>query len=77
MGLGSLALFMVGMWMMVLAIAAFLIVFVAPMDTTLFHGKASRILVSIVQAAIAIMVIFVLVIVLSRMKKIYLQKKLR
>lgn len=77
MGLGSLALFMVGMWMMVLAVAAFLIVFVAPLDVTLFHGKASRIIVSIVQAAIAMIVVFVLVIVLSRMKKIYLQKKLR
>ncbi len=77
MGLGGLALFMVGMWVMVLTVAAFLIVFVAPLDTTLFHGKANRIIVSIVQAAIAIIVVILLVFGLSRMKKIYLQKKLR
>lgn len=77
MGLGSLVLFMVGMWVMVLTVAAFLIVFVAPLDTTLFHGKANRIIVSIVQAAIAIIVVILLVFGLSRMKKIYLQKKLR
>ncbi len=77
MGLGGLALFMVVMWVMVLTVAAFLIVFVAPLDTTLFHGKANRIIVSIVQAAIAIIVVILLVFGLSRMKKIYLQKKLR
>ena len=77
MGLGSLALFMVGMWAMVLAVAAFLIIFVAPIDITLFNGKASRETVSIVQAAIAITVVIVLVFGLSRMKKIYLQIKLR
>ena len=77
MGLGSLALFMVGMWAMILAVAAFLIIFVAPIDITLFNGKASREAVSIVQAAIAIIVVIVLVFGLSRMKKIYLQIKLR
>jgi uncharacterized protein YqhQ len=76
MGLGSLALFMVGMWAMVLAVAAFLVIFVAPLETTLFDGKASRIIVSVIQAAIAIMVVIALIFGLSRMKKIYLQKKL-
>ena len=77
MGLASLALFMVGMWAMILAVAAFLIIFIAPLDITLFSGKASRVTVSITQAAIAIIVVVVLVFGLSSMKKVYLQKKLR
>ena len=76
MGLASLALFMVGMWAMILAVAAFLMIFIAPLDITLFNGKASRVTVSLIQAAIAIIVVVVLVFGLSSMKKIYLQKKL-
>ena len=76
MGLASLALFMVGMWAMILAVAAFLMIFIAPLDITLFSGKASRVTVSLIQAAIAIIVVVVLVLGLSSMKKIYLQKKL-
>jgi hypothetical protein len=77
MGLGSLALFMAGMWAMVLAVAAFLVAFVAPLDAILFGGHGERIVLSIVQAAIAMVAVFALVLGLSRMKRIYLQKKLR
>ncbi len=76
MGLGGLALFMTGMWAMILAVAAFLVVFVAPIDAILFDGHASRLTVSAVQAAIAIIVVIALVFALSKMKKIYLQRKL-
>lgn len=76
MGLGGLALFMVGMWAMILAVAAFLVVFVAPIDMTLFDGKGSRLSVSAVQAAIAIVVVVALVVGLSKMKRLYVHRKL-
>ena len=75
MGLGGLILFMTGMWAMVLAVAAFLVLFVAPIDV-LLQGQG-RLAISMVQAAIAIIAVIALVLGLSRMKRIYLQKKLR
>ena len=77
MGLASLALFVSGMWIMVLAVAAFLVIFVAPIDATLFGGQGDAASISLVQAAIAIVAVIALVFGLSRMKRIYLQKKLR
>jgi len=77
MGLGSLALFMIGMWVMVLAVAAFLVIVVAPLENILFAGHGDRIVVSVVQAAIAMIAVIALILGLSRMKRIYLQKKLR
>ncbi|HXV46554.1 MAG TPA: hypothetical protein VD736_07775 [Nitrososphaera sp.] len=77
MGLGGLALFMTGMWAMILAVAAFLVIFVAPIETIIFDGQAERLTVSLVQAAIAIIVVIALVFGLSRMRRIYMQKKLR
>jgi hypothetical protein len=68
-------LFVAGMWAMVLAVAAFLVLFVAPIETIL-HGQG-RIAISAVQAAIAIIAVIALVLGLSRMKRVYLQKKLR
>jgi hypothetical protein len=73
--LAGLMLFMAGMWLMVLAVAAFLVLFVAPIDV-LLHGQG-RLAISMVQAAIAIIAVIALVLGLSRMKRIYLQKKLR
>ena len=76
MGLAGLSLFMVGMWAMVLAVAAFLVIFVAPIDMTLFGGKGGRLMVSLVQAAIAIVVVIALVLGLSRMKRVYMHRNL-
>ncbi|MGI0050060.1 MAG: hypothetical protein ACREAW_11010 [Nitrososphaera sp.] len=76
MGLGGLALFMAGMWAMILAVAAFLVAFVAPIETILIDGEVGRLGVSAVQAAIAIVVVIALVFGLSRMKRIYMHKKL-
>lgn len=73
MGLGDLALFMAGMWAMILAVAAFLLIFVAPLEAIL---PAGRLVVSAVQAAIAIAAVIMLVLGLSRMKRIYMQRKL-
>lgn len=55
---------------------AFLIIFVAPIDVILFKGKADRLTISIVQASIAIIVTGRLILGLSRLKKIYMQKNL-
>lgn len=76
MGLGGLALFMAGMWAMILAVAAFLVAFVAPIEATLFGGSGDRLAVSAVQAAIAIAAVIVLVFGLSRMKRLYVHRKL-
>ena len=76
MGLGGLALFMAGMWAMILAVAAFLVAFVAPIEATLFGGSGDRLAVSAVQAAIAIAAVIVLVLGLSRMKRLYVHRKL-
>ena len=73
MGLGGLALFMAGMWAMILGVAAFLVIFVAPLETIL---PAGRLTVSAVQAAIAIVAVAALVLGLSRMKRIYMHRKL-
>jgi hypothetical protein len=77
MGIASLALFVTGMWAMVLAVAAFLVIFVAPIDQYVFDGQGSAASISLVQAAIAIVAVVALVFGLSRMKRIYLHKKLR
>jgi hypothetical protein len=67
---------MVGMWIMILAASAFLVIFIAPLDKVLFEGRGNRLTVSMVQAAIAIAVVVVLVLGLSRMKRLYMQRKL-
>jgi hypothetical protein len=76
MGFGGLAIFVAVMWAMILAVAAFLVIFVAPIDAIMFDGQAGRLTVSVAQAAIAIIVIVVLVFGLSRMKRIYMHRKL-
>ena len=73
MGLAGLALFMAGMWAMILAVAAFLVIVVAPLEAIL---PAGRLVVSAVQAAIAIVAVAALVLGLSRMKRIYMHRKL-
>ena len=73
MGLAGLALFMAGMWAMILAVAAFLLIVVAPLEAILSVG---RLAVSAVQGAIAITAVLALVLGLSRMKRIYMHRKL-
>jgi hypothetical protein len=77
MGLASLLLFMTGMWAMILAAAAFLVVFVAPIEMYLFRGQGERLTISSIQAAIAITLVIVLVLGLNRLKRIYLHRKLQ
>jgi membrane protein YdbS with pleckstrin-like domain len=79
MALTILALFMTGMWAMILAAAAFLVIFVAPLEAYiyLFGRHGGRSIISAAQAAIAILIVVVLVLALNRLKRIYLQKKLQ
>ncbi|HJU94559.1 MAG TPA: hypothetical protein VJ643_00875 [Nitrososphaera sp.] len=79
MALTTLALFMTGIWAMILASAAFLVIFVAPLETYiyLFGPRGGRLTISAVQAAIAILIVIVLALGLNRLKRIYLQKKLQ
>jgi hypothetical protein len=74
--LGLLA-FITVMWIMILAITAFLINFVAPIDFVLFRNGLDRFIVSLMQASIAIVIIVILVWGLNKMKEIYMQKKLQ
>jgi hypothetical protein len=80
MRLAGLIGFIVAMWLMILAVAAFLITFVAPIDSMLFANVTSinnnRLTISIIQASIAIVIVAILVLGLNKMKEIYLQKKL-
>lgn len=66
---------MAGMWAMVLAVAAFLVMVVGPIDALLGHN-ASRLAISAVQAVVAIASVVALAFGLSRLKRAYLQKKL-
>ncbi len=77
MALTVLALFVTGMWAMILAVAAFLVIFVAPIEVYLFGGQGERLTISAIQAAIAILIVIVLVLGLNRLKRAYLHKKLQ
>ena len=72
----GLALFVAVMWLMILAVAAFLVILVAPIDALLFGRQGSDEAVSIIQAAIAFDAVAALVYGLSRIKRVYLRRKL-
>lgn len=65
------------MWIIILAIAAFLVIFVAPINLVVFHNRTDLYLTSIVQGVIAVLVVLLLIITLSILKKKFLQKKLK
>ncbi len=79
MAFKTLALIVIGMWVMILAAAAFLVIFVAPLEAYiyLFGPHGGRSIISAAQAAIAILIVVVLALALNRLKRIYLQKKLQ
>jgi uncharacterized protein (DUF58 family) len=72
LGLVNLAAFISGMWIMVLAVASFLVVVIVPLESFLGPGS-TRVEVSLLQAAIAVGAVLGLVIGLSRMKRAYLR----
>ncbi len=65
------------MWIIIIAIAAFLVTFVAPINLVIFNNRTDLYLTSIVQGLIAILVVLFLIISLSVLKKKFLQKKLK
>lgn len=71
----ALGLFIAGMWTMLLAISAFLVLVVAPLGSA--AGESPRMLISGVQAAIAISAVVLFVFALSRLKRAYVNRKLR
>jgi hypothetical protein len=79
MALTTLALFMTVMWAMILAAAAFLVIFVAPLETYiyLFGPRGGRLTISAVQAVIAILIVIALALALNRLNRIYLHRKLQ
>jgi hypothetical protein len=77
MRLTGLLGFITVMWAMILAITAFLINFVAPIDFVLFKNGLDRFIISLMQASIAIIIIMIFVLGLDKMKEIYMQKKLQ
>ena len=77
MRLTGLLGFITVMWAMILAITAFLINFIAPIDFILFRNGLNRFIISLMQASIAIVIIVILVWGLNKMKEIYMQKKLQ
>ena len=76
MSTASLMGFITIMWIMILTVAAFLIIIVVPIDIVLFRDRIDRLITSIIQASIAIGIVLILILTLSTMKKIYMQRKL-
>jgi hypothetical protein len=77
MTIQSLMIFITVMWIMVLAVAAFLVIAV-PQIEVLFKGggRTEKIIVSGIQAVISIGAVVSFIIGLSKLKKIYAGRKL-
>jgi hypothetical protein len=79
MRLLGLVEFITVMWLMILTAAAFLIIFVAPIDSIVLKMTSNndRWIISIIQASVTMTIIVILVLGLNKMKKVYLQKRIR
>ena len=79
MRLLGLVEFITVMWLMILTAAAFLIIFVAPIDSIMLRMTSNndRWVISIIQASVTMAIIVILVLALNKMKKVYLQKRIR
>lgn len=73
----ALILFISMVWVMVLVVCAFLIIFVAPIHFVFLGEPYDRLLISLIQAFMAIIAVIVLVFALSKLKKLYIQKQLK
>jgi hypothetical protein len=62
---------------MVLAVCSFLIVFVAPIELTFLDEPYDRLIISLIQAFMAITAVIVLVLALSKLKKLYIRTRLK
>ena len=63
-------------WTTVLVISAFLVIFIAPIEIVIFNNRTDMYITSFVQASIAVVIVGLLIIFLSYLKKVYVQKKL-
>ncbi|HEX7258349.1 MAG: hypothetical protein K0S93_1526 [Nitrososphaeraceae archaeon] len=63
-------------WCTLLAISAFLVIFIAPIDIVIFNNRLDLYITSILQATIAITIVLILIVFLNYLKKLYIQKKL-
>lgn len=63
-------------WCTLLAISAFLVIFIAPIDIVIFNNRLDLYITSIVQAIIAITIVLMLIAFLNYLKRLYIQKKL-
>ncbi|AIC15573.1 hypothetical protein [Nitrososphaera viennensis] len=70
----GLELFIMAMWVMVLAVSAFLVLAVAPLEVAM--KESPRIVISAIQAVIAIAAVTLLAFGLSRLKRAYANRKL-
>jgi hypothetical protein len=73
----ALLLFVSLVWGMVLAVCAFLIIFVAPIHSTFLGDPFDRLIISLIQVFIAVLTVIVLAFALSKLKKMYMQRQLR
>jgi hypothetical protein len=62
---------------MVLAVCSFLIIFVAPIELTFLDEPYDRLIISLIQAFMAITAVIVLVLALSKLKKLYIRRQLK
>jgi len=62
---------------MVLAVCLFLIIFVAPIELTFLDEPYDRLIISLIQAFMAITTVVVLVLALSKLKKLYIRRQLK
>lgn len=70
----GLAFLITGMWAMLLAIAAFLVLVVAPLESV--TDDLPRMAVSAIQAVTAVAAVVLFVFALSRLKRAYVNRKL-
>lgn len=62
---------------MVLAVCSFLVIFVAPIELTFLDEPYDRLIISLIQAFMAITAVIVLVLALSKLKKLYIRRQLK
>ena len=62
---------------MVLAVCSFLVIFVAPIELTFLDEPYYRLIISLIQAFMAITAVIVLVLALSKLKKLYIRRQLK
>ena len=77
MPLLSLMLFVLITWAMVLTVCVFLIVFVAPIHLVFLGDPYDRLIISLIQAFMAIIAVVVFVFALSKLKKLYVQRQIK